>query len=426
MALDLYTGGGTHGACPLIDRILQYFRSGHIVMTPSLSVRDLMATMSTSVPLQYPLQLDNNHHRHTFNGSAAIYQVLSDCQLDSGDKVLLPAYCCGAELGPFEALGCEMHFYDVNADASVNADQISEILSQQAGIKLVLITHYLGIAQRDIAAVAQVCKKHKRILLEDCAHALYCTIDDQPLGSFGDYAIFSPRKTLPLTEGGLVVARQAMDASGERQYRPPSWLPCFDRFSYSMLQGLRSAPVAGLNALLNKIAMGLWAIPVIGVKLIKVSRLLPDKAWLTPDIEGSTAAAIYDRSSSRLSQRILYTSNPQTIFEKRRRNYHHWVECVADCEHVRPLTKILPPGCCPLYFVVEVSDPAACVEALANCHIEAFNWWQHLPESIHWQHYPHAKHLKQSLVALPVHQGVSPAQVEYMAATLCALPSVRS
>src|SRR6185295_8963011 len=39
----------------------------------------------------------------------------------------------------------------------------------------------------------------------DCAHALYSRLGDRSLGTFGDIAIFSPWKSLPLPDGGLLV-----------------------------------------------------------------------------------------------------------------------------------------------------------------------------------------------------------------------------
>jgi len=109
-----------------------------------------------------------------------------DMQLQPKDTVLLPAYCCGAELSPFEQLDCELLFYDVNADLSVNRQQIQDYLVERSDLKLLLITHYLGLAQPDVAELAKACREHGVLLLEDCAHAFYSHLDGVPLGSFGD------------------------------------------------------------------------------------------------------------------------------------------------------------------------------------------------------------------------------------------------
>jgi len=385
-------------------------------MTPALSVGDLYATESQ--PLAYPLQVDNAHCRYTYNGSAAIHQAAMDLRLQANDKVLLPAYCCGAELGPFEQLGCELLFYDVNPDLSVNRDQISTLLAQQSDIRLLLITHYLGLAQPDVAELAQLCRMQNIALLEDCAHALYCQLDGVPLGSFGDYAIFSPRKSLPLTEGGILVASQGLDSEQQHTAISPPRVPHLNRLLYSIQQRLRSQGRTGMASLFHKLAIAFWAFPAVVVKLVSASGLIPASAWLTPDVEGQEAVPVYCLTASASARRILCASVADEVIARRRKNHARWVECLDGCVHARTLLTYLPEGCCPLYFVVEVGDPGSCVAALRECDIEAFNWWQHMPDSIDWQAYPVARRLKQSLLALPVHQQLRREQIESMARQL--------
>lgn len=385
-------------------------------MTPSLSMSELCTPRLQSCA--YPLQLDEAKSRHTYNGGAAIYRVAMDLGLQAGDVVLLPAYCCGAELGPFEQVGCELLFYDVNSDLSVNRDQIVDHLSQRSDIRLLLITHYLGLAQPAVLELAQLCHTQHVALLEDCAHALFCHLDSVPVGSFGDYAIFSPRKSLPLTEGGILVASHDMDRDLEHSTDRPSRLPQLDRLCYSILQRLRSQQRTGINGVLDKLAIALWAFPAMAVKLVKASGLLPGSAWLTPDAEGGEAVPVYSLTSSSLARRVLHSTDADLVIAKRRRNHDHWVQCIADCKQALPLLATLPNGCSPLYFVVEVGSPADCVAALEKCDIEAFNWWQHMSDAIDWQAYPEARRLKTSLLALPVHQQLTLKQIESMAEKL--------
>jgi len=398
------------------EKFVQYFRSSHIGMTPALSINELMPSSSRSTV--YPLQLSERNRQFTFNGSAAIYQAIVDMQLQRSDVVLLPAYCCGAELSPFEQLGCKILFYDVNADLSVNRQQIQDYLIQRSDLKLLLITHYLGLAQPDIAELSQACRERDVLLLEDCAHALYCQSGGVPLGSYGDYAIFSPRKSLPLTEGGILVSSNGFDDDHGMQFTAPPLLARLDRLFYSLLQGMRSQPATGVNWILNKLAIVLGIVPSLVLKLVKASRLIPADAWLTPDVEGREARPVYYSTCSTFSQRILYSTDADGVVASRRKNHAHWVGCLTGNTNARIVHPVLPDGCCPLYFVIQVSDPAHCVAALQENDIESFNWWQHMPEIVNWQAYPQARQLKQSLLALPVHQRLTLAQIETMATRL--------
>jgi dTDP-4-amino-4,6-dideoxygalactose transaminase len=71
-----------------------------------------------------------------------------------------------------------------------------------------------------------------------------------------------------------------------------------------------------------------------------------------------------------------------------------------------------------LYFPLRVSNPALIVEALKLDDIESFNWWQHMHGAVDWDLYPCARKMKQSIVALPVHQKLGSAQIKRIADTV--------
>ena len=367
----------------------------------------------------YPLDLPASRRRYTFNGSAALYAALLDSQLERGAAVLLPAYCCGAELGPFEQLGCTLFFYDINADFSIRREEVARILRDQPDIRVLLLTHYLGLAQPDVEAIAELCRSSGVCLIEDCAHALY-TEDEtgRPLGQSGDYAIFSMRKSLPLSEGGAVVGKQELQAVS---LRPPSrssstaWL---SRVAYSFQQGARSGSKKGLSRLLAGVSIIAWTLPAVLAKVARRTGLQPASDWLTPDVEGAAAQPVYGQGMSAFSHRLLMSADGQQIRRRRRANHAHWVRQVAQIDGVEPVHQELPEGACPLYFVARVSNPGQCVKLLEMSDIEAFNWWQHLSSCIVWSDFPIARQYKQSLLALPLHQQLQESDITHMATCL--------
>ena len=44
------------------------------------------------------------------------------------------------------------------------------------------------------------------ILIEDCAHAFFGQVNGRPLGDYGDYAVASVRKFLPVFDGGYLLS----------------------------------------------------------------------------------------------------------------------------------------------------------------------------------------------------------------------------
>ena len=367
----------------------------------------------------FPLSLPETQISYTYNGSAAIYKAAQSLGLNAGDVVLLPAYCCGAEIGPFEQIGCELLFYDVDEYLNADIEQIEQLITQRNNIKTIIITHYFGFAQQQTLHVKQLCEEANIALFEDCAHSLFSTHNNKPLGSFGSHAIFSPRKTLPLTEGGLCIKNHAVIS---KPFEPisarPDALPWLQRFLYSIQQYHRSENEHGSMALFRILSISAWGVPAIIVKLLKRTGLFKDAIWLTADVEGNAAAQIYDVGMSKSMQKYLRNVDAHKVVKKRCDNYQNWLTEFSVNDNgiqAKPLFKHLPDGCCPLYFPLLVNNPAEIVEALKLDDIESFNWWQHLHSAVDWERYPVAKKMKRSIVALPVHQNLEHEQIRRMA-----------
>ena len=423
--------------------IKYYFRSGHISMTPTLALSELAPSATDQA-----FYLDSNNQTHiveTFNGSAGLHQVATALDLQAGDVILLPAYCCGAELGPFLHQGCRCEFFDVDEQLNADIQQIEKLLTQYDKTKAVLVTHYFGFAQQNIEQLAELCKTRQVALIEDCAHALFSLHNHKALGSAGQYAVFSPRKSLPLTEGGLMLVNQTASVTPSTQLQKPALLPRWQRLFYSLQQNLRSVSPNEQAILINvkrRLLIALIAIPSIAIKLAKKLPVLNRAVWLSADAEGEEAVPIYSVGMSNLSLSLMKKANKEKIVSARRSNYSLWLELISQLSQaatsqaltsqasmdqpvtvetgssIRPLLPELPEGCCPLYFPVVVKNPAAIKEYLADRDIECFNWWQHLHEAVDWTQFPVAERLKRSVIALPVHQNLSKVQIEYAAKCL--------
>ncbi len=415
--------------------ITRYFRSGHISMTPTLRTAELIRALvqPSSNPEQSARQFPDTHNTETtsltFNGSAALYRAAQHLQLSTTDTVLLPAYGCGAEIGPFEYAGCRLSFYD-NADGlNVDVEQISQILESDESVKALLVTHHFGLAQAKVTALKQLCEKTGTLLIEDCAHALYCEHENTMLGSIGHLAIFSPRKTLPLTEGGIFVVNNTTgdvtipsQVTAQESVKPER-LALLQRLCYSIQQGYRSRDNSLGYALIRGSGIALWAIPSTFIKLIKRAGLTKKAHWLTADAEGSEAIPIYRTRMSSLMHSVYRTTNKSNVIERRRHNFYQLLSSVQTQKSdtiATPVISELPEGFLPLYFPIFTPNPAELVAYLEGVDIEAFNWWQHLHPTVNWTDFPVARRLKQSIVALPVHQQLTSRQIERIASALTA------
>ncbi len=407
-------------------------------MTPTLAFTELVSSAT-----DHAFYLDSiNQTRvvETFNGSAGLHQVAAALNLRAGDVILLPAYCCGAELGPFLHQGCRCEFFDVDEQLNADIQQIEKLLTHYDKTKAVLVTHYFGFAQQNIEQLAKLCKTREVALVEDCAHALFSLHNNKALGSTGQYAVFSPRKSLPLTEGGLMLVNHTASVTPHTQLQKPALLPRWQRLFYSLQQNLRSVSPNELDTLAGvkrRLLIALFAVPSIAIKLAKKLPVLNRAVWLSADAEGEEAVPIYSVGMSNSSLALMKKANREKIVSARRSNYLQWLELIGQLNQasvnqasmeqpltaeadfaIRPLLPELPEGCCPLYFPVVVQNPAAIKEYLADQDIECFNWWQHLHEAVDWAQFPVAERLKRSVIALPVHQNLSKVQIEYAAKCL--------
>lgn len=409
--------------------IARHFRHGHVAMTPSLTPRQVLHCLfankkhdsdDNKSDKAFPLNLHNSQLSVSFNGSAALYQAIKHFNIQSGDAVLLPAYCCGAEIGPFEYLQCDLYFYDVDNELNANTQQIEQLFKLHKQIKLLLLTHYLGFAQAKTKNIQALCEKYNTALLEDCAHALYGTHAKKPLGSFGQSAIFSPRKTIGLLDGGLLVLNTNTNpaANADTTVKKPDLAPFIQRLCYSIQQHYRSVESTKITRVIGVISIALLSIPAMLIKMCKKVGLLKSTIWATADIEGNDAVPIYNTAMSSSMYRALTLSDSIEVKTKRQRNYQIWLSELTHSSlktKAQPVFPTLPEECCPLYFPLVVNNPAQLVQDLKSYDIESFNWWKHMHPSVDWQRNPVAKKMKSQIIALPLHHQMSEAQVIYAA-----------
>ena len=141
-----------------------------------------------------------------------IWQLIRALGVQEPDVVLVPSYNCGAELDAVLKAPATARFYRVDGSARVDFDDLRQAID--ARTRAVLVTHYFGLPQPDLAAIVELCREHDLFLIEDCAHALYSTHAGRSLGTFGDAGIFSLWKTLPLPNGGAVLANRPLPLEG--------------------------------------------------------------------------------------------------------------------------------------------------------------------------------------------------------------------
>ena len=330
-----------------------------------------------------------------YSGQIAIWQGVRALGLKEGDRVLVPAYCCGSEIDALLKAGLELSYYRVGSDLVPDFDHIEQLCGEPA--RALFIIHYFGLPQ-PIDELLAIAENHGMALIEDNAHGL-CSYDEKgrPLGSLGDVCIFSFTKTLSIPDGGaLVFGRGAGGMERTLMSEPPSFLTTAGKLA-RIVRGAVSHGVPVAANVVRRARMILGS----GTDEDEFAERLPPEA----DLEKN--ALDIDRASwrmSSISRYLLRHTEHDTIRDIRRRNFTLLSERFEGGRLVRPLFSQLPPGCSPMMFPVWVEEPLALLRHLFKAGIESDIFWEFTHPAVSMEPFAFEDDLKKRCIEIPVHQ----------------------
>lgn len=122
------------------------------------------------------------------SGRSSLLAILESFGIGKNDEVIVQAFTCVAVPNSVLWAGATPVYADI--DATYNLDPVDVEKKITPRTRAIIVQHTFGIPA-DLKQLIILAKKHKCILIEDCAHALGSTYDGAPLGSYGDAAFFS-------------------------------------------------------------------------------------------------------------------------------------------------------------------------------------------------------------------------------------------
>jgi len=270
-------------------------------------------------------------------GRNAMYAACLSMKVGSGDEVLTPAFDCDGSLQPFRVLGLEPVFY--RSDPSTFEADIGDIKKRiSPNTKLLHVINHFGMPQPwdDLLAL----RRETAIpILEDNAYSLFSTYKGRMFGAFGDVAIFSLRKNLPLVDGGMLrVNNRQCSFDAPRKNSP---------FMYQ----------TELGALLNiiKTKVGLYKLPAPVKNIVKAfspstepppplysEAELGWPSWPARDVIGQEFTCDFLRPMSILARRQLeaFSKDDLDDIARRKRQFYAWL--VRELSGVKGITVLWP------------------------------------------------------------------------------------
>jgi perosamine synthetase len=360
---------------------------------PGLTLADVTRSRHTAA-LPYPF---NAPIQNAFCvARSGIYHLFRALQLKPGETVLMPDYHSGNEVAAVRAAGARIIFYPILRNLEPDLEKLSQLAAQ--GPRVIYVIHYLGWPQ-PLKEIQALCRQSGAILVEDCALSLLSEHQGTPLGSSGDYSVFCLYKTLPVPNGGLLVQNNSsLPRLTNLAMEPCPAVTAVGRTAELALEAFRSRWDFAGKALFS---LKQWA--GRGLRSAEV-RSVPvgDIGWNIANV---------NVGMSPFGNRVIRSVDHVAVRRKRRDNFLSLREKLRG--KVTLLRTDLDPGVCPLFFPILVRNKHAVAEAFRKRGIQAIEFWNDPMKDIVIG--PAASYLRAHVLELPIHQGVSPRQIEYIA-----------
>ena len=316
----------------------------------------------------------------------ALWYGVQALGLHPGDEILVPEYHCGTEIEALLRAGLGLNWYELDERLEPKeADLESHALGPKT--RGLLLIHYLGFPQ-DAARWRRWCDERGLLLLEDAAQAWLASIGDDPVGSFGDLAIFSLNKPFGVPDGGALVSRVGA---------PKPTL---------------SSPI-GLKALLGRHAVWVAMKSSAAAKTLAVmkARNLVSRPEFDPDTY--VALGRPDLPPLRTTLALLRRVADTAAAARRRDNYRRLLDSLGGL--VPPPFESLPGGASPYMFPIKVARKTDVLHGLRRLGVHAINIWSVPHPSFPVERFPTAQQRRATTVGLPVHQELQGRDVDYIA-----------
>ena len=153
------------------------------------------------------------------SGTSALHLALLSLGIGVGDEVIVPSFTFAATANSVALTGAKPVFVDIDINTyNIDPNLIEKAITPLT--KAIQVVHLYGLPA-DMIRIVEIAKRHNLLIIEDAAQAHSASINDQPVGTFGDAAAFSfyPTKNMTSGEGGMIVFKDKEPARLARLYR---------------------------------------------------------------------------------------------------------------------------------------------------------------------------------------------------------------
>ena len=325
--------------------------------------------------------LSISHLLLTTSATSALELALQLLDLAAGDEVILPSFTFPSAANAVLKAGARPVFCDINlVTKNMDMDDAGARITPRT--KAIIPTHYAGISC-DMGALMSLCKEHRLALIEDAAQGTYSFYKGAPLGTLGDFGVYSfhHTKNFSCGEGGALLCKDInqlkrgevlRDNGTNRGQFMRGEIPAY------------SWQTTGSNYVLNEASAALL-----------YSQLLAHNEILS---RRQAVAQAYEESISLLAETHGEKISPMVIPPYATPNYHiYYVDCGSEAIRNSLKGALLREG-------IDVRTH------FVPLHLSAFG------ETLGYKaaDYPKSLHVSKTLLRLPLHTGLTENQVAFV------------
>lgn len=182
----------------LVDSALDFW------LTTGRFNEEFQRKLAKRVGARYALTVNSGSSANLVAFSALTSPLLRDRQVPPGSEVITAATGFPTTVNPSMTQGMVPVFVDVDIPTyNVIPERVEEAITPNT--RAIMVAHTLG-NPFDAGKIADIAKRHKLWLIEDCCDALGATFDGRHVGTFGDIGTLSfyPAHHITMGEGGAV------------------------------------------------------------------------------------------------------------------------------------------------------------------------------------------------------------------------------
>ena len=373
---------------------------------PALPVLEIGA-FSLSIHPESSGILANDNVLHFYSGRYALAMALKLAGIKAGDRVLLPAYHCLAMVEPLLLAGARPIYYSLNQNLSANLAHIEKCV---ASVKAIIAVHYFGFP-KDLRPIRNLADHFGVVLIEDCAHACFGCINENALGSLGDYAIASPMKFFPIGHGGVLAsARHRLVETAVKD--PP--LKVELKTAFNLLEQAHTySRIGRLGGMLN----------ILIQTKNRLIRIKQRSQFLAPHSIDSPAIAAPEYAmdsrwlgwrSSRVSRFLLRHARIDVLIERRRHHYKALLNAIAGRRDCHPLFPELTDGVVPQVFPLYVNRCLPVFVSLKRQGVPIIRFGEFLDAAVDSDLCPVSVDYSEHVLQFPCHQTLRDEEITWI------------